>query len=123
MLSFKFNLILMLKVLSIRFLTPNDLNKERRLKDMCFFKYSENEEWSFHQNSHYTNQSMSKFSNCEKLNSTMSVSQGSQTVNKNPLLYEKKHMQADILISLSADQVMNSAKILRKIMNFKIFIL
>lgn len=74
---------------------------------------------SFHQNAHYTSQSMSKPSKCAKSNYTMFASQRSQLVNKNSLLYEKQHMQADISISLSADQVLHSVKTVTKSMNFR----
>ena len=63
---------------------------------MCSIEDSENEGRSFNQNDRYVSQNMSR----------PSVDQGWRTMNKKFLAFEKEHMQADVPISLSTDDVM-----------------
>ncbi|KAG5605021.1 hypothetical protein H5410_026513 [Solanum commersonii] len=72
--------------------------KSQGLKSMCSIEDSENEERSFNQNACYVNQSMSR----------PSTSQEWRTMNKKFLASEKEHKQADVSISLSTDDVMDS---------------
>ncbi|KAH0724840.1 hypothetical protein KY284_000705 [Solanum tuberosum] len=72
--------------------------KSQGLKSMCSIEDSENEERSFNQNARYVSQSMPR----------PSVSQGWRTMNKKFLASEKEHKQADVPISLSTDDVMES---------------
>jgi len=65
---------------------------------MCSIEDSENEERSFNQNARYVSQSMSR----------PSASQGWRTMNKKFLASEKEHKQANVPISLSTDDVMES---------------
>nr|XP_016473422.1 PREDICTED: uncharacterized protein LOC107795295 isoform X2 [Nicotiana tabacum] len=77
--------------------------RKQELRSMCSLEESENEERSFHQNTHYNCQSMSRPSK-----STLSAAQELRTVNKNPLVHDKENMQTDISFSPSVDQVMQS---------------
>ncbi|KAH0759776.1 hypothetical protein KY290_023269 [Solanum tuberosum] len=72
--------------------------KSQGLKSMCSIEDSENEERSFNQNARYVSQSMSR----------PSASQGWRTMNKKFLASEKEHKQANVPISLSTDDVMES---------------
>ncbi|KAH0728076.1 hypothetical protein KY284_003941 [Solanum tuberosum] len=72
--------------------------KSQGLKSMCSIEDSENEERSFNQNARYVSQSMPR----------PSASQGWRTMNKKFLASEKEHKQADVPISLSTDDVMES---------------
>ncbi|KAH0669983.1 hypothetical protein KY285_025786 [Solanum tuberosum] len=72
--------------------------KSQGLKSMCSIEDSENEDQSFNQNARYVGQSMSR----------PSASQGWRTMNKKFLASEKEHKQADVPISLSNDDVMES---------------
>ncbi|MCE3215757.1 hypothetical protein HAX54_003383, partial [Datura stramonium] len=78
--------------------------KDRGLISMFSFEEFEKDELSFHQNTQYAAQSMSRPSKSIRLNCTMSIAQGFQTMNKNHLVHEKEHMQTDIPIS-PTDQV------------------
>nr|XP_016434358.1 PREDICTED: uncharacterized protein LOC107760766 isoform X2 [Nicotiana tabacum] len=78
----------------------------QELRSMCSLEECENEERSFHQNTHYTSQSISRPSNSRRSNFTMPFVQGLRTTNKNLLVHEKEHMQSDIPISPSDEQVM-----------------
>ncbi|OIT21500.1 hypothetical protein A4A49_62304 [Nicotiana attenuata] len=77
---------------------------------MCSFEESENEERSYHQNSHYASQNMSRPSKSTRLNSSMFAAQGLRTMNQNPLVHDKENMQTDIPFSPSIDQVMQSTQ-------------
>uniref|UniRef100_M1BBB2 Uncharacterized protein n=1 Tax=Solanum tuberosum TaxID=4113 RepID=M1BBB2_SOLTU len=72
--------------------------KYQGLKSMCSIEDSENEGRSFNQNDRYVSQNMSR----------PSADQGWRTMNKKFLAFEKEHMQADVPISLSTDDVMES---------------
>ncbi|KAH0652796.1 hypothetical protein KY289_030474 [Solanum tuberosum] len=72
--------------------------KYQGLKSMCSIEDSENEGRSFNQNDRYYSQNMSR----------PSADQGWRTMNKKFLAFEKEHMQADVPISLSTDDVMES---------------
>ncbi|KAH0755135.1 hypothetical protein KY290_025405 [Solanum tuberosum] len=72
--------------------------KSQGLKSICSIEDSENEDQSFNQNARYVGQSMSR----------PSASQGWRTMNKKFLASEKEHKQADIPISLSTDDVIES---------------
>ncbi|WMV07748.1 hypothetical protein MTR67_007374 [Solanum verrucosum] len=72
--------------------------KYQGLKSMCSIEDSENEGRSFNQNYRYVSQNMSR----------PSADQGWRTMNKKFLAFEKEHMQADVPISLSTDDVMES---------------
>ncbi|KAG5609266.1 hypothetical protein H5410_020547 [Solanum commersonii] len=72
--------------------------KYQGLKSMCSIEDSENEGRSFNQNDRYVSQSMSR----------PSAAQGWRTMNKKILAFEKEHMQDDVPISLSTDDIMDS---------------
>ncbi|OIT31399.1 hypothetical protein A4A49_17264 [Nicotiana attenuata] len=82
----------------------------RELRSMCSFEEYENEERSFHPNSHYACRSMSRPSKSARLDSIMSAAQGLRTINKNPLVHDKENMQTDIPFSPSIDQAMQSTQ-------------
>ncbi|XP_060203294.1 uncharacterized protein LOC132631652 isoform X2 [Lycium barbarum] len=86
------------------------LGKERGLRSKCSIEVSKNEVGSFDENSHYASQNMSRLSNSTRSASTMSTTQGLRTTNKNSLVHEKEHMQTEISISPSTDQVMKSTQ-------------
>nr|XP_009762394.1 PREDICTED: uncharacterized protein LOC104214434 [Nicotiana sylvestris] len=60
----------------------------QEFRSMCFLEESENEERSFHQNTHYNCQSMSRPSK-----SIMSAAQELRTMYKKPLAHDKENMQ------------------------------
>ncbi|XP_059305259.1 uncharacterized protein LOC132056877 isoform X2 [Lycium ferocissimum] len=79
--------------------------KDRGLRSMGAFGVSGNEGGSSYKSALYASQNMSRLSNSTRSASTMSTTQGLRTTNKNSLVHEKEHMQTDISVSPSTDQV------------------
>ncbi|XP_059288753.1 uncharacterized protein LOC132042149 isoform X4 [Lycium ferocissimum] len=71
---------------------------------------SENEMEPFHQSVIYANQHMHTPSKTTRSYPAMSSGQGMRPMDKNPLILEKEHMQTDISLPPSTDQVMQHSQ-------------
>ncbi|XP_060188736.1 uncharacterized protein LOC132617689 isoform X1 [Lycium barbarum] len=75
---------------------------------------SENEMESFHKNARYANQHMQTPSKITRSNSTMSPSQRMRIMDKHPMVLEKEHVQTNISLPPSTDQVMQHYQTVEK---------
>ncbi|XP_060175512.1 uncharacterized protein LOC132606160 isoform X2 [Lycium barbarum] len=83
------------------------MGREQTPRSLCSsLGVSENEMESFHENARYANQRMQTPSKITRSNSTMSPSQRMRIMDKNPMVLEKEHVQTNISLPPSTDQVM-----------------